>query len=313
MSDVKVFGHIPPDTDSTCSAIVYAWYLSTFKSMDAQPTVGAEPNREAKFVLEHFGFKIPEPIGDLLEGQKVVIVDTNNPEELPKDIDKCEILEIVDHHKLAGLKTPTPLNITIRTYASVPTVIWEIMNFEQREALSPEMAGLMLAAIVSDSLKFTSSTTTQKDIEVAHALAQIAGEDIDSLAEQMFAAKSDLTGMSVQDILLSDYKVVDAGSKQAMVAVLETTNTTSAMNIREELIAEAHKVKQAQGLDYLFFFVVDIISTKAIVFKMGSAEDDLVEQAFGAEFGNNAVLELPGVVSRKKDMIPALTKAIEAS
>lgn len=310
MSQVKVFGHTPPDTDSVASAIVYSWYLNTFKGMDTVPAIGAEPNREALFVLKYFNQEKPDPIGELTPGQEVVIVDTNNPEELPQGIEECVILEIVDHHKLSGLKNGHPLSVTLRGYASVPTIIWEIMSSEERTQISKEMAGLMLSAILSDSLKFTSSTTTSKDIEVAQELARISGEDIDNLAEKMFAAKSNLEGMSNREVLLSDSKTFELSGKQCIVAVLETTHPDQALSKKEDLASEMENIKKDENADAMFFFVVDIINNKAIVFKPLGSESDIIEKAFGEKFNEEGIIELPGMVSRKKDLIPRLTEAL---
>lgn len=309
MADVKVLGHTPPDTDSTCSPIVYAWYLSNVKNVSAKAVIGSEPNREAQFVLEKFGFDTPEIVDSIDEDDKLVIVDTNNPEEFIDGTEDAEIVEIIDHHKLFGLKTNSPLNITIRTYGSVPTVMWEVMG-ENVSQLTPEVAGLMLAPIVSDTLNFTSSTTTEMDKEVAQKLAEIAGIDIDELAQEMFAAKSNLEGMDLKEILLSDAKNFEFDGDIYKIGVLETTAPEQAINKLEEFIPVVEQIKETEDLKEMFFFVVDIINSSAHLLQTSEFVKETGQKAFGGEFADGVML-LEGVTSRKKQIAPKLAEVLD--
>lgn len=302
---IKVMGHVPPDTDSTCSAIAYAWFLKTHKGLDAQAYIGGEINRETEFVLKHFGVAKPEMISSVAEGDKLVIVDTNNPEELISGYDQAEILEIVDHHKLAGLTTPSPLAITMRPVACVATIIWELAEGKD---LPKEIAGIMLASILSDTLKFTSPTTTDADKEAAEVLAKIAGVEVDGLATEMFAAKSNLAGMSARQILMSDQKNFDFGGTKYKVAVLETTDPSQALGMEADLRNEMSLLATEESLAGVFFFVVDILNSSSTLIASNEAAETLAEKAFGSKF-NARRMELPGVVSRKKQMVPPLEKA----
>jgi manganese-dependent inorganic pyrophosphatase len=309
MSTYKVMGHCPPDTDSTCSPIVYAWYLREFKNTDAQAYIGGAPNREAEFVLNHFGVETPELISEVAEGDKLVLVDTNNPEELIAGWDKAEIVEILDHHKLFGLKTPNPINVTIRNYGSMPTVLWERM-YDAHNALPKHIAGLMLACLLSDTLKFTSPTTTEYDKQVGLKLAEIAGVDIDELAAGMFAAKSNLSGMSPRDVLLTDAKDFDYNGQVFKLAVLETTDPNQALAMRSELEAEMEILKQEEKLAGVLFFVVDIVKSEAKLFVTSDVEKQVAQKAFSANFDDTGIMHLPGVVSRKKQIAPVIEKAV---
>jgi manganese-dependent inorganic pyrophosphatase len=309
MADVKVFGHSPADTDSTCSPIVFAWYLSEYKNLPAKAFVSGDINREAKFVLEKFGVAVPDQLGQLQPGDKVAIVDTNNPEELPDGISEVEIVEIVDHHRLFGLKTNSPLNVTIRTYGSVPTVMWEMFTPEAKANLPKQIAGLMLAPIVSDTLNFTSSTTTEADRVAGAELAKIAEINIDELAKEMFAAKSDLTGMDAKQILLSDYKDSEFGGEIYRVGVLETTDPSQPLGMIEEFKQLITQVKQEESLAGFFFFIVDIVKSEAHLVRT-DAEVEIAKSAFAKDFDGDVML-LPGAVSRKKDLIPKLAAVLE--
>ena len=157
-----VFGHKSPDTDSTGSPIVWAWYLNEVKGEAAKPVLLGEPNTEAAFMLEHFGLEKPEIIGDVAEDAPVVIVDTNNPAELPENVESAQIHSIIDHHKMAGLTTAEPLEIDMRPLCSASSILYARMK---TAGVTPtkEMAGLMLSCIISDSLEFRSPTTTDID------------------------------------------------------------------------------------------------------------------------------------------------------
>lgn len=305
---VKVIGHINPDTDSTCSPIVYAWYLNQFRNTEAKAFVADSPSREAQFVLEYFGVEAPDTLTEFAEGDQIVLIDTNNPEELITGWDKGEILEIIDHHKLQGLKTSNIPTVTIRSYGSVPTVMWELVA-EAQDNLPKHIAGLMLAPIISDTLKFTSPTTTGKDREVADKLAEIAGVDIEEFATQMFAAKSNLEGMSATDILTTDSKDFDFGGRIFKLAVLETTDPAQALGMREELKAEIENIKQAEGLAGMMFFIVDIVKSEAHLFVTSDIETEIAKKAFNTDFDSEGIMHLPGVVSRKKQIAPMVEKA----
>lgn len=306
---VKVIGHVPPDTDSTCSAIAYAWFLQNISGIPAEAVIGAEVNRETGFVLEHFGVAKPKLINSVSKGDQIVLIDTNNPEELIKGYADAEIIEIVDHHKLAGLTTSSPVKITMRPVACVATIIWELLA-DKQDRVTKEIAGLMLAAIISDTLKFTSPTTTKQDQEAATKLAQVAGVSIDDLATQMFAAKSDLTGMSARDILNSDQKNFDFGGQKYKVAVLETTDPTEALEMEADLRSEMDLLASEENLMGVFFFVVDILNSSSTLIASNEKSQTIAEKAFSEVF-EEGKMQLKGIVSRKKQMVPALEQAAQ--
>ena len=162
-----VFGHKAPDTDSTGSPLIWAWYLNEIKGTPARAVLLGEPNTEAAFVLKRWGFETPEIIADVEPGQKVVIVDTNNPAELPPSIGKADIQAIIDHHKLAGgLETKGPIEVAIRPLACTATLMHDLMGADAAR-MPDEIKCLMLSCILSDTLEFRSPTTTDHDRAVA--------------------------------------------------------------------------------------------------------------------------------------------------
>lgn len=311
MVEIKVIGHVPADTDSTCSPIAYAWFLREIKGENVEAYIGGEITRETKFALNYFGVSTPKVLKRVEEGDKLIIVDTNNSKELVKGYEDAEIIEIVDHHKLAGLTTSKPTKVTMRPVACVATILWELMG-DATEKLPREIAGLMLAAIISDTLNFTSPTTTDTDKDVAKKLANIANENIDELAEKMFAAKSDLSGMSTKEILLSDAKDYEFGGDTYKVGVLETTDPSQALQMEESLLAEMETIKTEEHLEGFMFFIVDILSSDSTMLISSDAERQIAVEAFGGQVEERR-LSVPNVVSRKKQIVPALEGTINGS
>ncbi len=307
---LKVIGHINPDSDTVCSPIAYAWYLSNKKDTHAKAFIAGPLNKETAFILNHFGIETPEILKHFTADDKVIIMDTNNPDELLPGFEKAKIRGIIDHHKLVGgLQTEEPLMMVTEPIACTATIAWHIMQREGHTDIPKEIAGIMLCAILSDTLKFTSPTTTEQDKKAAQELAHICGEDIDSLAENMFAAKSDLTGMSLRDILTVDSKVFEFGGKKVRLSVLETTKPENALQMIPALENEMTAMRHEEKLDHTFFFVVDILNTQAHLIVTTEEERLVAEEAFDAKFEGESLL-LPGVVSRKKQIIPALEPVI---
>ena len=303
---IKVFGHYSPDTDSVCSAIVWAWYLTEHTTDKATPYSLGPINSETAFVLEHFQVPLPDTLTDLSAGERVAIVDTNNPQELPATINETTLTYLIDHHKLVGgLSTESPTEITIRPLACTATVIFDLMDLSL-EKLPSHIRSLLLCAILSDTLAFRSPTTTEHDIQVAKELATSLELSIDDLVDKLFTAKSNVSHFSDSELLTLDSKKYVVGNKNLRVSVLETTKPevvvaridglTTAMS---ELIAEEADV------DEVLLFIVDIINEEATVVTYNELTKQIVEASFNVP-SNNVTTVLPGIVSRKKQILPAL-------
>ena len=183
-----VFGHQSPDTDATGSPIIWAWYLNEVKGRTAEPALLGEPNTEAAWMLERWELDKPQIIDGLEEGQDVVVVDTNNPAELPDGINKANIRAIIDHHRLVGgLETKGPIEITIQPLACTATIMYDLMG-DDADRMPDAIKGAMLSCILSDTLEFRSPTTTDHDMSVAERLANDLGLQIPAYASEMFAA-----------------------------------------------------------------------------------------------------------------------------
>ncbi|MCL3882016.1 manganese-dependent inorganic pyrophosphatase [Marivita sp. GX14005] len=300
-----VFGHTSPDTDSTGSPIIWAWYLNQIKGEDAKPALLGEPNTEAAFVLDHWALDKPQIISDVEADQPVVIVDTNNPAELPPAINSADIRAIIDHHRLVGgLETRSPLDIRIEPVACTATIMYKLIGDDMAQA-PRGIKGAMLSCILSDTLEFRSPTTTQEDRAIAHALAEDLGVSIPDYAAQMFAAKSDVSAFSEAELLRMDSKEFELGETTFRVSVLETTSPDTVLARKDSLIAAMPEVAREDGVDQVLLFIVDILNEEATLLLPNDFVKTVAEKSFGAKSAGDTVL-LPGIVSRKKQIIPAL-------
>lgn len=300
-----VFGHKAPDTDSTGSPIVWAWYLSEVQGIDARAVLLGAPNTEAAFVLDHWGLETPEIIEDVDDGQRIVIVDTNNPAELPANVNGADIRAIIDHHRLvAGLHTSGPIDIRIEPLACTATIMHKMIGKDMAQ-MPDDVKGAMLSCILSDTLEFRSPTTTQEDRAVAHALATELGIDIPAYAAQMFAAKSDVSAFTDAELLRMDSKAFETDGKAFRVSLLETTAPGVLLERKAGLMQAMETVAAEDGDDQVLLFIVDILNEEATLLIPNDMVKDMAEASFDVTASGDTMV-LPGVLSRKKQIIPKL-------
>ena len=302
---IKVFGHKAPDTDSTGSPIIWAWYLNDIKGIAATPVLLGEPNTEAAFLLERWNLEKPAIIADVADDEAVVIVDTNNPAELPANINNADIQAIIDHHKLVGgLETKGPIDITVRPLACTATIMNDLIGDDM--AKMPEaIKGAALTCILSDTLEFRSPTTTAHDKAVAEKLASELGIDIAAYAADMFAAKSDVSEFSDAELLRMDSKEYAVEGTKFRVSVLETTAPSIVLDRKASLMETMATVASEDGVDQVLLFVVDILNEEATLLVPNDSVKAVAEKSFDASVNGDAVV-LPGIMSRKKQIIPNL-------
>lgn len=302
---IKVFGHKSPDTDSTGSPIIWAWYLSEVKGTPAKPYLLGEPNTEAAFVLKHWNLTKPEIIADVSAADSVVIVDTNNPAELPPSINDANVIAIIDHHMLVGgIKTKTPIDITMRPLACTATILYDLIGTDIAKAPNA-IKGAMLSCILSDTLQFRSPTTTDHDRKVAESLAADLGVSISDLATKLFEAKSDISAFSDAILLRMDSKEYNVAGKELRVSVLETTAPKVVLDRKASLMNSMIAVAKEDGADQVLLFVIDILREEATLLVPNDLVRQMAEASFGVKVTGDTVV-LPGVMSRKKQIIPSL-------
>lgn len=302
---IKVFGHTSPDTDSTGSPIIWAWYLNEVRKTPAKAVLQGQPNTEAAWMLERWGLDQPEIISDVAEGEQCVIVDTNNPAELPASINKAEVIEIIDHHLLAGgIATRLPINVTIRPLACTATIMHDLIGEDLARA-PDAIKGAMLTCILSDTLEFRSPTTTAHDRAVAEELAAGLGLDIADYAAQMFAAKSDVSAFADDALLRMDSKEYELEGKRLRISVLETTAPQVLLARKQALMDAMPAVAAADGADEVLLFIIDILNEEATLLLPNDITRQIAGKSFGVAAQDDHVV-LPGIMSRKKQIIPAL-------
>ena len=301
---ITVIGHKHPDSDSTGSPMIWAWYLRNCSGLDAEARLLGEPNTEAKFMLKRWGFEQPQIIGDVVPGEDVVIVDTNNVGELPESICAANVIEIIDHHRIqGGLTTKLPIRVTIRPLACTATIMHQLIG--NSTELPADYKGLMLTCILSDTLAFRSPTTTDIDRELAENLADELDVDIENYSAEMFAAKSDVAHLSDPELLRMDSKVYQVGDVKFRVSVLETTCPETILDRKDSLMSSMEGVAREDGVDDFLLFIVDILNDCSTLLIQNDFIRSVARKSFDVPVHGDAVA-LPGVTSRKLQIVPRL-------
>ena len=299
-----IFGHKAPDTDSLGSALIWEWFMN-HTGTKAEARLLGTPNTEAAFVASRWGFDLPEIIADVADGQSCVIVDTNNPAELPANINGANVTAIIDHHKLVGgLETAGPIDITIRPLACTATIMHDLMG-EHASHMPDNVKGLVLSCIISDTLEFRSPTTTAVDKALAEELAVDLGIDLNAYATEMFEAKSDISSFSDAELLRMDSKEYSIGDTKFRVSVLETTAPKIVIDRKASIMKTMTTVAAEDGVDQVLLFVVDILREEATMMIPNALSKTVAEASFGATVTGDTVV-LPRIMSRKKQIIPNL-------
>ncbi|WP_226578109.1 manganese-dependent inorganic pyrophosphatase [Halobacillus litoralis] len=303
MSKTLIFGHKNPDTDTICSALVYA-DLKKALGEDAEPVRLGEVNGETQYALDQFNVDAPrlvERVSD--EVEQVILVDHNERQQSVEDIDQVQVLEVIDHHRIANFETKGPLYYRAEPVGCTATILNKLYK-EKGQEVSKPMAGLMLSAIISDSLLFKSPTCTDEDRKAAEELAAIAGVDAEEYGLQMLKAGADISDKSAEQLISLDAKEFDMGDKKVEIAQVNTVDTNDVLSRKEELESAMEKNVADKGLDLFVLVVTDILESDSTVVAVGE-ESAAVGEAFDVTLeGNQAVLE--GVVSRKKQIVPPL-------
>ncbi|KAF0167146.1 MAG: manganese-dependent inorganic pyrophosphatase [Rhodocyclaceae bacterium] len=301
-----VVGHKNPDTDAIVSAIAVA-HLKTQMGVTAVPIAQGQPTPETKYVLERFQLTAP-PVQTTVAGRQVFLVDHSDYPQAPDDLTKAEIVGMVDHHKLGGLTTDKPIEAWVFPVGCSGTIIARMYAVAD-VPIPQSIAGGMLSAILSDTLMFKSPTTTPEDRTTAAKLAMLAGvDDIQALGMKIFEAKSQFKGISAMGLLKQDFKAFNMSGRKVGVAQLEMMDLGMVSPMKNDLRKAMGELK-ADGYHSVLLMLTDIMKEGT---ELHALSDDagIVETALGAKLQSGSVW-LPGVVSRKKQVIPGLEKAFK--
>ncbi|MEM2146600.1 MAG: manganese-dependent inorganic pyrophosphatase [Candidatus Jordarchaeaceae archaeon] len=307
MSEVYVIGHKSPDTDSVCAAIAYANLKRVTKeNPNAIAARSGEINPETEFVLKNFGVETPKNL-DNAAGKKLILVDHNEFGQMVDGADKAEIIEVLDHHRIE-FKLANPILFHTEPVGSTSTLVAE-KYFEKGVKLDKQIAGIMLAAILSDTVVFKSPTSTERDKKVAEKLAKIVGVDPQKFGVEVKKAKASLAGKSAREIIQSDFKDYKFGGKKVGVGQVEIVDIEEARSRKKDILEEMEKMMKKEGYDMIFMMLTDIIQEGTELLVTGDKDGSVTKKAFNAELKNNSVY-IKGMMSRKKQVIPPLEKTV---
>jgi manganese-dependent inorganic pyrophosphatase len=306
--NVYVVGHKSPDTDSVAAAISYANLKNQLGMPDIYvPAAAGEINSETKFVLEHFSVPVPETITDA-KGKKIILVDHNEVAQAVDNIKEADLMEVVDHHKIGDIQTGSPIFFHNEPVGSTATII-SAMYDQYKVPISKEMAGVMISAILSDTVLFKSPTCTEKDKEQVAKLAKIIGEDYEQYGIAMLTAKSDISTKTARDIVKGDYKQFDFAGTKAGVGQIEVMDLSVLTPRRKEILEDMENVRKEEGLSFVLIMLTDVMKEASDLLFVGKPVDKF-EKAFEGKMENSSIYK-KGVLSRKKQVIPPLEAAFK--
>ncbi|WP_432361811.1 manganese-dependent inorganic pyrophosphatase [Sporosarcina sp. UB5] len=308
MGKVLVFGHKNPDTDSITSAISYA-YLKQQLGMDAEAVRLGSISGETAYALEQFGFEAPRFIEKAApEAKQVILVDHNEKQQSVDDLDDVQVIEVVDHHRIANFQTADPLYYRAEPVGCTATILKKLYK-ENDVEIPKNIAGLMLSAIISDSLLFKSPTFTEEDRVAAEQLAAIAEVDAQAYGLDMLKAGADLSGKSLEELVSLDAKEFTIGDSKIEIAQVNAIEVNDVLSRQSEVEVLLNSIIDEKGLDLFLFVVTDILNNDSTVIALGKSAERACA-AFNVELTNNTGV-FKGVVSRKKQIVPVLTDALK--
>jgi manganese-dependent inorganic pyrophosphatase len=308
MEKVLIFGHKNPDTDTICSALAYA-DLKTKLGMNVEPIRLGEVNGETQFALNTFGQEAPRLVEKVApEAKNVILVDHNEFQQSADDIRDVTILEVIDHHRIANFETSGPLYYRAEPVGCTATILNKIYK-EKGIAIEKNIAGLMLSAIISDSLLFKSPTCTGEDADAALELAKIAGVDAQVYGLDLLKAGADLSSKTVEQLISLDAKEFQMGESKVVIAQVNSVDTNDVLSRQQELETVIAQTIEQRSLDLFLLVITDILNSDSVALALGNAQN-AVEKAYNVTLDNNTAL-LKGVVSRKKQVVPVLTEVFK--
>ena len=300
-----VSGHKIPDSDSIISAIAIS-YLQNQLGTQAVAVRQGEINPETRYILDKFDLETPE-LKTSFSGCDIFLTDFNNYTEAPDDIDQANIVGIVDHHKLGGLSTSSPLEIWIRAVGCTNTIIKEMFDYYEVE-IPQNLAGAMMCAILSDTVIFKSPTCTKLDTKITKELAKIAKiEDFKSIGLEMFKVKSAVDGVPTRELVKRDFKNFDMNGNKVGIGQLEVVDLTIFDNIKDDLIEDIKALKDEDGYDTVLLILTDIMAMGSQIL-VATNSLDIVQKAWDIKVEDDQFW-LQGCLSRKKQIIPFLEPA----
>ena len=302
---VLIFGHKNPDTDSICSSIVHEILDKKNGWNDTKAVRIGNVNKETQYVLNYLQIGATELIEKVEEGQEVILVDHCNFDQSVEGIENAKIISVTDHHNIGNFRTAEPLYYNAKPYGCTSTILYE--DFKRlNHTIDKKEAILMLSAIISDTLLLKSPTTTQYDEKALEELAKIAEIDVNQYGIEMLKAGTDVKDYSEEQLINLDAKDFNKGDIKYRVAQINIVSIDDVLKREEEIKAVINKTIEENGLDLFVFAITDILNSNSEIIALGK-KIDVIKPAFGKDLENNKAF-LPGVVSRKKQLVPNIDK-----
>lgn len=297
---IYVFGHRNPDSDTICSALVVADWLS-YTGKPARPYRLGELTPETRYILTMAGVSEPELLTEDLTGKTVWIVDFTDTEQGPPSLPDSNIIGIIDHHRLGTIITKNPPDVWVRAVGCCGTVILHILTKESPMPLTPAQATLLMGAILSDTVALTGPTTTSQDKEAVALLREIAGLDYDEFISGLLAAKTDLTGQPASVLLHRDAKDYQLHGVSLLLSQIEVRDMDDIASHLPALRQEMNHARINNGPDIVVLIVTDITNHNSVLYFSDNKITDIQQ------------ISLPGMTSRKKEILPWLTDHFASS
>lgn len=310
MSKVYVTGHKSPDTDSIAAAISYS-YLKRQLGMDAVAARAGEPNKETKFALDYFKVEAPVLLTNVArksesdEKTKIILVDHNESKQCVDGIKDADVLELIDHHRLGDFETESPIFILIRPVGCVNTVIYGLYK-QNGVKPSREVAGMMLSAIISDTVLFRSPTCTEEDKKAVKELAEIASVDYEKYGMDMLKAGADISDYPAEKLAHNDTKEFEAGGKTFSCGQISVMDVDPINAKKADIMKALEATKAEKNYEASYLMVTNILTEDTFLWFTKGAEE-AAEKAFGKK-AEDGMVYLPKVMSRKKQVAPFLLK-----
>ena len=306
MEEVKIFGHKNPDTDTIMSSLILEGLEKTLGVYHTKAYRLGNINKETKYALDYFGVKEPGLLEEIEEGTSVMMVDHNAFSQSVKGIEKAKIIRVIDHHKISDFETHEPLFYLAMPVGCTATILREMFKVSGIQ-MDKVTAGLMLSAIISDTLLLKSPTCTDKDKEVANELAEIAGVELNTYGLAMLKAGTDLSDFTPDELINIDSKPFTTNGLKYQVAQVNTASIEDVMKDKEKIESAMNSFMQSNSIDLFVLMITDIIENNSQFIVLGKQE--IAEKAFNIKLENNTAF-LKGVVSRKKQVVPNIDNAI---
>ncbi len=290
---IHVFGHLNPDSDTVCTAYVAARWL-TIKGQHAQAFRLGELNRETAYIFRHANLTPPPLLDDSLAGKDVWLVDFTEPAQGPASLNESNVVGIIDHHRLGGLITQLPPEVWIKPVGSSATLLWLLMTPAHRREISLGEAILLLGAVLSDTVALRSPTTTEEDHKAVDELSALTKVEREDFIRDLLTAKTDIIGLSADDLLDKDSKMFDISGKKVLAAQLELYSLEQAKPLIDELKSAMEQRVTTSGAGLVVLMLTDISAECSRLYFAGPALAD------------NAPVTITGMLSRKKQLLPWL-------